>query len=70
MDWLPLANYTNFQPSEILKALVYFNDGDLNSLTMKERQTLIEAVKSVRELPEMKLSSKSLGSSNDIGLSL
>jgi len=61
---------TNFQPSESLKALVYFNDGDLNSLAIKERQTLIEAVKCVRELPEMKLSSKSLGSSNDIGLSL
>jgi len=59
----------NFQPSESLKALVYFNDGDLNSLTIKEKQTLIKAVKCVRELPEVKLRSKSLGRSNNIGLS-
>ncbi|MEC5320269.1 hypothetical protein VSX61_15220 [Brenneria populi subsp. brevivirga] len=40
---------TNFQPSESLKALVYFNDGDLQSLTSAEKNTLVNAAKSVRE---------------------
>lgn len=50
----------NFQPSESLKALVYFNDGDLNTLTANERNTLTEAVKLVGELPDVALRSKSL----------
>ena len=28
----------NFQPSESLKALVYFNDGDLKTLTTAEKK--------------------------------
>lgn len=51
---------SNFQPSESLKALVYFNDGDLQLLTHDEKKTLIDAVKVVRDLPEVTLSSKSL----------
>jgi len=50
----------SFQPSESLKALVYFNDGDLNSLTVDEKRTLVDAVKAVRDLPETPLISKSL----------
>lgn len=50
----------NFQPSESLKALVYFNDGDLKALTPDERNTLIEAVKVVRDLPQVALRSNSL----------
>lgn len=50
----------NFQPSESLKALVYFNDGDLNTLTTDEKNTLVEAVKEVRDIPAMTLRSKSL----------
>lgn len=50
----------NFQPSESLKALVYFNDGDLNTLTADEKKTLVEAVRVVRDLPDVELRSTSL----------
>lgn len=50
----------NFQPSESLKALVYFSDGDLKTVTASERRTLIQAVKSVRDLPEVIILSKNL----------
>jgi hypothetical protein len=50
----------NFQPSESLKALIYFNDGDLKTLTADEKKTLIAAVKAVRVLPDVALRSKSL----------
>lgn len=43
----------NFQPSESLKALVYFSDGDLKTLTASEKSILIQAVKSVRDLPQI-----------------
>lgn len=46
-----------FQPSESLKALTYFADGDLHTLTSREKQTLTEAASSVRNLPEVTLSS-------------
>lgn len=52
----------NFQPSESLKALVYFNDGDLKTLTTAEKNTLINAVKAVRDLPEVARRSSSLSS--------
>lgn len=42
-----------FQPSESLKAMTYFNDGDLHTLTVEEKNTLIVAVGAVRELPEL-----------------
>ncbi|MFM2449416.1 MAG: hypothetical protein RIS44_1866 [Pseudomonadota bacterium] len=50
----------NFQPGESLKALVYFNDGDLHTLTEAEKTTLVNAVKAVRQLPEVVLRSTSL----------
>ncbi len=50
----------NFQPSESLKALAYFNDGDLDTLTDSEKHTLIEAVRAVRDLPDVILRSTSL----------
>ena len=43
-----------------LKALVYFDDGDLQELKPAEKSTLIEAVKSVRDLPEVALRSTRL----------
>ena len=49
-----------FQPSESLKALTYFQDGDLGTLTAAERRTLIKAVKDIRDLPEVTLASKRL----------
>ncbi len=50
----------SFQPSECLKALLYFRDGDLNTLTAAEKATLIDAVKAVGDLPEAVLRSTSL----------
>jgi Nucleotidyl transferase AbiEii toxin, Type IV TA system len=43
----------NFQPSECLKALVYFEGGDLDSLPDQTRATLIEAARSVGNLPSV-----------------
>ncbi len=48
------------QPAECLKALVYFQGGDLDSLTMVTRNTLISAVASVRSLPDMAIISRAL----------
>lgn len=52
---------TNFQPSESLKALVCFNDGDLQALSGPEKKLLIDAVKTTRDLPEVRLRAKELG---------
>lgn len=41
----------NFQPSESLKAMVYFEDGDLRSLTKDEKSIIIQAVSEIRDLP-------------------
>ena len=57
---------SNFQPSEALKALVYYSDGDLYSLEEEAKEILIKAVKSVRDLPEVPLLSKNL-TSNILG---
>ncbi len=40
-----------FQPSESLKALTFFADGDLATLTNREKTILIYAASTVRELP-------------------
>jgi hypothetical protein len=45
----------NFQPSESLKAMVYFQDGDLHTLTQGERACLIKAASAVRDLPDVAL---------------
>ena len=44
-----------FQPSESLKALIYFEDGDLNTLTETEKEILIKAATAVRDLPAVTL---------------
>lgn len=49
-----------FQPSESLKALVYFEGGDLHRLTSEDRTLLIEAAASVRTLPAIEIRSHSL----------
>ena len=51
-----------FQPAASLKALTYFKDGDLDGLSRTDRNTLIEAAKSVRALPRIALRSKKLAS--------
>ncbi len=50
----------NFQASESLKALVYFNDGDLHTLSASEKNILVDAVKAVRDLPDVTLRSRRL----------
>jgi hypothetical protein len=50
----------NFQPSECLKALVYFEGGDLNELSIPEKHELVRAVSAVRELPQVETVAKSL----------
>lgn len=44
-----------FQPSESLRALSFFGDGDLHTLGDGEKRTLVKAAREVRELPEVKL---------------
>ncbi|WP_297446509.1 nucleotidyl transferase AbiEii/AbiGii toxin family protein [Acidiferrobacter sp.] len=51
---------SHFQPSESLKALTYFQDGDLPTLPASEKAILIDAVSKVRALPEVTLRSQEL----------
>jgi len=53
----------SFQPAESLKALVYFEGGDLLSLSPGLRKDLIEATRQVRALPDVKILSSSLAAS-------
>jgi hypothetical protein len=50
----------HFQPSEGLKAMVYFEDGDLRTLTKNEKSTLVRAVSAVRDLPHVTILSTRL----------
>lgn len=50
----------SFQASESLKALVYFEGGDLENLTVEQKQTLIKAVSTVETLPDMERISRAL----------
>lgn len=50
----------NFQPSESLKALSFFGDGDLHTVSAAERAGLIDAAKNVRDLPSLSLLSHKL----------
>lgn len=49
-----------YQPSESLKALTYFRDGDLARLGQKHRRTLIAAAAAVGDLPAVSLRSRLL----------
>ena len=51
---------TTFQPSEALKALVYYEGGDLSLLTDDVKQILIDAVSRVRDLPQVKIKNRLL----------
>jgi hypothetical protein len=51
----------SFQPSESLKALVFFGDGDLVTLSGDDKATLVEAVAAVRSLPQVAILSRHLG---------
>lgn len=50
-----------FQPSESLKALSFFGDGDLRTLTGDEKATLVAAVREIRDLPKVEIVSRRLG---------
>lgn len=50
----------NFQPSESLKAMVYFEDGDLHTLTKGEKNSLVKAVSEVRDLPHVAILDRQL----------
>lgn len=50
----------NFQPSESLKAMVYFEDGDLRTLTKSERICLVRAASEVRDLPTVEILARQL----------
>ena len=58
-----------FQPSESLKALVYFHDGDLATLTHGEKVTLAHAVSAVRDLPSAVVLSSHLGTETPLSTS-
>lgn len=49
-----------FQPSAAVKALVFFEGGDLGALSRADRSTLISAASAVGPLPAVKLRSRSL----------
>ena len=49
-----------FQPSECLKALVYFEGGDLEVLPLEVKRQLIAAVKEVKAIPQLPILDRSL----------
>lgn len=51
-----------FQPSESLKAMVYFADGDLRTLSRADKETLVKAVSEVRSLAPVTILSRHLRS--------
>lgn len=51
-----------FQPSEALKALTYFEGGDLDVLTADEKSYLIESASSITRIPRIPIASRSLSS--------
>lgn len=51
----------DFQPSESLKALCFFGDGDLDELSAEDKATLVAAAGRVRTLPPVPLLSRRLG---------
>ncbi|HET7664000.1 MAG TPA: nucleotidyl transferase AbiEii/AbiGii toxin family protein [Rhodanobacteraceae bacterium] len=43
----------SFQPSEALKALVYFKDGDLSDLSTNDKTLLVQAASTVQDVPSI-----------------
>ena len=50
----------SFQPSESLKALVYFEGGDLQTLVLEDKEALIKATSAVRDLPVVRTAAREL----------
>ena len=57
---LRLGHRASEQPSESLRAMTYFEGGDLHLVADDVRKTLIGAASAVRELPNIQLLSRSL----------
>jgi hypothetical protein len=51
-----------FQPSEAVKALTYFEGGDLENLSARDKQTLVRSALPARRIPILGLTSRSLSS--------
>lgn len=51
---------SHFQPSESLKAMVYFEGGDLHTLTENDKAIIVKAVSEVRNLPTVTILSNQL----------
>lgn len=51
---------TTFQPAESLKALAFFGDGDLASLKLREKTTLLQAIQDFHQLVPVTLAARSL----------
>ncbi len=49
-----------FQPSESLKAMVYFKGGDLDTVTQEEKEILLNAVSRVTDLPALTITHHAL----------
>lgn len=54
----------HFQVSESLKALTYFEGGDLSLLSNEDRGILVKAVEGIRDLPQVELVSRVLSGDN------
>jgi hypothetical protein len=50
----------NGEPAQVLRAIGYFNDGDLNTLAAADRDVLSEARDRIGQLPEVRLRPGSL----------
>jgi hypothetical protein len=50
-----------FNPVLVLKALTYFEDGDVNTLPTRDRQILTEAASAVRDIPQVNRYSERIG---------
>jgi hypothetical protein len=57
--------YPSFQPSEAVKALTYFDGGDLANLNEADRKLLTRAVSDMGRVPEMGLASRSLSARSE-----
>ena len=55
------ALFPNFPPCEAVKALVYFQDGDLSALSLRERAVLVDRVDRLRALTQVSILSRHLG---------
>ncbi|MGA2217556.1 MAG: nucleotidyl transferase AbiEii/AbiGii toxin family protein [Terracidiphilus sp.] len=57
--------HPSFQPSEAIKALTYFEGGDLASLAKDDRELLTYAVARIQRLPVVGLASRSLSANSE-----